>query len=300
MKGPLRTALSVVAYPAVMAGNLGAALVGLRAGVSPALLVVALTGSAALAAFLLERLLPYRAAWGRSRGDVTVDLVFNLLSAGSAELARPLAAFLCGALAHRLALSLGASPWPTRWPLLAQLPLALVLGELGVYWVHRIQHGGGLLWRLHAIHHSVPRMYWLNNGRNHPLDVLLSVTLLLLPLTLLGAGADVLALVSIFSTTHSFFQHSNIDLRLGPLNWILSAAEVHRFHHSRVLAESNANYGQNLLVWDLCFGTRRVPRDRPPPEDVGLHGAAPFPTGILGQLAAPFEPELFRDSTDER
>ncbi len=294
MKGPLHRLLSVTAYPAVMAANLGAAIFGLRAGLHPALLVVTLTGVAALAAFVLERAIPYRSAWSRARGDVLVDLVFNVLSGASAELARPIAAFACAAAAHRLAAALGASPWPAHWPLLDQLPLALALGEIGVYVVHRVQHGGGLLWRLHAVHHSVPRMYWLNNGRNHPLDVLLTITLMLIPLVLLGAGPEVLTLVSIFSTTHAFFQHSNIDLRLGPLNWILSAAEVHRFHHARVLADSNANYGQNLLIWDLCFGTYRRPRDHAPPEDVGLHDPRPFPADVLGQLAAPFEPALFR------
>ena len=27
------------------------------------------------------------------------------------------------------------------------------------------------LWRFHATHHSAPRLYWLNAGRFHPLDL---------------------------------------------------------------------------------------------------------------------------------
>src|SRR6185295_8636394 len=96
----------------------------------------------------------------------------------AAELAKTCAALACAGSALRLSTALGTPPWPTSWPLIAQLVPALIIAELGVYVVHRIQHRGGLLWRLHAVHHSVPRMYWLNNGRNHPLDVVLTLVLM--------------------------------------------------------------------------------------------------------------------------
>ena len=65
-------------------------------------------------------------------------------------------------------------------------------------------------------------------------------------------------------------------------------AELHRWHHSRILDEANTNYGQNLIVWDVVFGTRFLPADREPPEDIGLTGLSAFPMDYLGQLASPF------------
>jgi sterol desaturase/sphingolipid hydroxylase (fatty acid hydroxylase superfamily) len=78
-----------------------------------------------------------------------------------------------------------------------------------------------------------------------------------------------------------------MPIRLGPLNWIFSMAQLHRWHHSRRVAESNTNYGQNLIVWDVVFGTRFLPKDHEPPEDIGIAGLDAFPMDYLGQLASP-------------
>ena len=109
-----------------------------------------------------------------------------------------------------------------------------------------------------------------------------------LPLVLLGVGPEVVALRALFAAIHGIFQHSNLALELGPLNWIFSMAELHRWHHSRSMEEANCNYGQNLIVWDTLFGTRYLPEDREPPVDVGIPDLPGFPTRYLGQLASPF------------
>ncbi len=46
----------------------------------------------------------------------------------------------------------------------------MIVSEFGSYWAHRLMHERPLLWRLHAVHHSAERLYWLNAGRFHPLD----------------------------------------------------------------------------------------------------------------------------------
>jgi sterol desaturase/sphingolipid hydroxylase (fatty acid hydroxylase superfamily) len=65
-------------------------------------------------------------------------------------------------------------------------------------------------------------------------------------------------------------------------------AELHRWHHSRLLEESNTNFGQNLIVWDIVFGTRFLPKDRDPPSDIGIAGLPAFPMDYWGQLMSPF------------
>lgn len=50
---------------------------------------------------------------------------------------------------------------------------------------------------------------------------------------------------------------------------------------------ANANYGANLIFWDIVFGTRYLPKHREPPADIGFHGMNRFPRAHLGQLVSP-------------
>jgi sterol desaturase/sphingolipid hydroxylase (fatty acid hydroxylase superfamily) len=292
--GRLRAWLGAAVYPAVMIAAVAAAHAALSKGADSGATVAGINVAAMVVVLALERALPYRERWNRSFGDVRTDVLHLIFSTSAGELGRTLGVAGAAWASVRLSAAIGAGLWPSGWPVAAQVGLAMVVGELPVYWLHRLEHRGGFLWRLHAVHHSAPRLYFLNSARNHPIDAALSVALLAAPLVLLGAGEKVLAISMVIWAVHALLQHSNVDVRLGPLNWILSMAEVHRWHHSRVLGESNANYGQTLLVWDVVFGTRRVPAGREPPEDVGLAGLPAFPMGWLGQLASPFVRALWR------
>jgi len=178
--------------------------------------------------------------------------------------------------------------WPSEWPLIAQLLLALVIGEIGTYWIHRLMHENALLWRFHAAHHSAPRLYWLNAGRFHPLDLFAQQFLALTPLVLLGADTGIIALHTLFTAAHGMFQHANVDIRLGPLNWFFSMAELHRWHHSKHIEEANTNYGANLILWDIAFGSRFLPRHRKPPTEIGIEALPDFPAGYWAHLRSPF------------
>jgi sterol desaturase/sphingolipid hydroxylase (fatty acid hydroxylase superfamily) len=165
--------------------------------------------------------------------------------------------------------------------------LALVIGEFGTYWIHRLMHENAFLWRFHATHHSAPRLYWLNAGRFHPLDLFTQQVLALTPLILLGADTRIIALHTLFSAVHGMFQHCNVDIRLGPLNWFFSMAELHRWHHSKHLEEANTNYGANIIGWDIVFRSRFLPEDRQPPTEIGIGSLPSFPGGYAAQLLSP-------------
>ncbi len=289
MRGKLEPLFAVAFFPLVFSGALGGALVALERGVDP---LVALLGAqlpAFAAVIAAERVFPLHPSWNRSQGDLRTDIVHLAVTAlGVTRLVELLAVTGAALVAIRLAGAGDLGWWPQGWPLLAQLLLAMVAGELLEYWVHRLQHTTDCLWRFHAVHHSAPRLYWLNAARFHPVDLLLNGVASSGLLVLLGAGPGVIALRALFSALHGIFQHSNLVLRLGPLNWLFSMAELHRWHHSRSLAEANHNYGQNLIVWDVVFGTRFLPADREPPERIGIGALPGFPAGYLAQLAAPF------------
>ena len=120
-----------------------------------------------------------------------------------------------------------------------------------------------------------------------PLVPLLMLVLLvsLVPLVLLGCGPRVMLAFSVFTAVHGLFQHSNLRHRPGALNGLLATADLHRWHHAVEMAEGGCNFGQNLIVWDVVFGTRFS--GSAPPRRVGLEGMAWFPSGLGGQLLSP-------------
>jgi sterol desaturase/sphingolipid hydroxylase (fatty acid hydroxylase superfamily) len=285
----LRPAAAWLVFPLVLGGAVALMIALMARGMAPPLAIVVTDLVAFAAVIAAERVFPYQRDWNRPRGDVATDAGHALVSGVlGQQLARPVLDAGGVVVAAWLSRTLGGDLWPTAWPLVAQLGLALVVGELGAYWLHRLQHEHDLLWRFHAIHHSAERLYWLNAARFHPGDLVLLFASWYGPLVALGCPEPVLALFAMFDGVFGILQHCNVQVRLGPLNWIFSMAEPHRWHHSRTLAEANSNYGSNLIVWDVVFGTFFLPRDREPPVVIGIGDLPRFPRGYLAQLAAPF------------
>jgi sterol desaturase/sphingolipid hydroxylase (fatty acid hydroxylase superfamily) len=256
-------------------------------------ILVAAYASAALAASAVtffEFVIPYDKAWQPRWADVKNDLLFMV----TVQMVLPqllgllLALTLLGYL-ETLALPM-AQLWPRESPLFLQVLLMLLVAELLRYPLHVAAHNTKTLWRLHAVHHSPKRLYWLNVGRFHPAEKALQYTLDTLPFILCGVGADVVALYFIFYAVNGFYQHSNVDVRYGPLNYVVSGPELHRWHHSKLIDESNRNYGNNLILWDLVFGTWFLPKHARV-GDLGLLNRD-YPLGFVDQMTTPLTPGL--------
>jgi ornithine lipid hydroxylase len=292
--GPLRNLLTYGLFPVIMFGAVAASLVMLARGIEPGLVNLFATAPAVLLIILFERVHPFEREWNKSHGDLGHDSVYFVIILATLGLttAALRAAFV--PVAGWLSAHAPFAIWPNSLPMLVQLVLGLIVAEFGLYWSHRIMHGK--LWRIHALHHSAPRLYWLNTTRFHPFDMALSTICGFGPLLLLGVNEAVLALVTMVGTIHSFFQHANINVKLGPLNYFFSMAELHRWHHSKTLDEANANYGNHLSVWDVVFRTRYLPADRLPPREIGILHPQDFPMTLAGQLLSPaYPPALFRE-----
>jgi ornithine lipid hydroxylase len=302
MHGGWRALARGLAFPLILGGTLTLAIV-LLPGLGP-LATLAVANAVGFGAILAaERVLPYRPGWSRSHGDLGTDLLHMVFSGiGTTQLVRPLVGIVGVAVAGALSRAVGVSLWPTDWPYAMQLLLALLIAELPQYWLHRWQHEHDGLWRFHATHHSAPRLYFLNAARFHPLDLGLLYFVGYLPLIALGCPEETIMLYALFDAVFGMLQHSNIDVRLGGLNRLFSMAEVHRWHHSRTVREANSNYGSNLMVWDLAFGTYFRPADREPPEQIGIADMPDFPTTYLAQLGSPFRwrrlPRLGREPVE--
>jgi sterol desaturase/sphingolipid hydroxylase (fatty acid hydroxylase superfamily) len=279
-------------FPLHFAGALMAGYWAYSQGYSASVVLAVVTGVTAAIIFVLERVHPAHPEWNRSQKDVGTDslhaLVSMIMLPKLLEFMLLHVAFITAASEVANA-SDGAGLWPSHWPLAAQVGLALLISQFGEYWVHRTMHTVPLLWRLHATHHSPGRLYWLNAARFHPLDTATSYLVGMVPLLTLGVEGEVILLFHVWISVHGMYQHCNVRLKLGPLNYIFSMAELHRWHHSLLIEEANQNYGNNIIFWDLVFGTFYHPKDREASSDIGLSEMPHFPTDYIGQVLSPFQ-----------
>ncbi len=264
----------------------------IMSGVSVPIATYLVVVSLGLLFWLAEYLMPFRESWNQTKGDVSNDIISGTVAYIILPIfLKPLiVAALAGGTAW-LALTVGGSLWPNHWPVGFQLVLLLLLGDAGRYWGHRLAHEVPLLWRFHAVHHSAERLWWWNATRQHPVDkAWFTLTEMLFPV-LLGAEGIVLAMYLGVTAVCGFSQHCNIDLKLGKFYWFFNVVDLHRWHHSKKIEESNNNYGNNLIVYDRLFGTYFHPeRQHDPSRELGEIGLLNpyYPKNYLGQLRAPF------------
>jgi sterol desaturase/sphingolipid hydroxylase (fatty acid hydroxylase superfamily) len=272
-------------YPTLLIGSLLALAALLGAGMSLAVAPYAAAAGAGALLLVVERLLPYRRDWRPAAADLVDDSLFLLL----VQLALPLGLMWLTAWGVQRALG-GAGIvldlWPHHWPIAAQLVAKIVLGDFLRYWLHRAAHTWTPLWRLHAVHHQPEKLYTTNVFRFHPAEKTLQFLCDTLPFVLLGIGPDVLAYYFVFYSVSGLLQHCDCDIRLGWLNYLVSGPEVHRWHHSRRVEQSNNNYAHSFVVWDLVFGTYFRPRGAEV-DRLGLL-ARDYPRRFMSQLGAPF------------
>ncbi|MCL6269418.1 sterol desaturase family protein [Sansalvadorimonas sp. 2012CJ34-2] len=284
----LQKALPVLVFPVTMGVALLSIWQLLKADVHEGLAVFLVLVPGALIIAVLERLLPYREDWNKNDGDLKTDLIHMLVAQISIpRLTKPLWIAALVSTVGWLNQTYPSGLWPHHWPVVIQLGLVLLIAEFGRYWVHRAAHTYIPLWRFHAVHHSPNRLYWMNAGRFHPVEKVFFLIPEVVPFILLGTNIEAMSLYFVFNGIHGMFQHSNIKLKLGWLNYVFAMTELHRWHHSKLVRESNRNYGNNLIIWDLVFGTFFWPKER----DVKVIGVynPDYPKDYLGQLKAPFQ-----------
>lgn len=248
-----------------------AAVSALQLGAAPSVLPVAATVVALGLVLVAERRAP-RVRKRAEPGELAADLRYATVSAvvdAAAQAGISAAIVLAAAVLPLTLLSEVFLPFG--------VVLALLVGGLGDYWAHRWSHEWGWWWRLHSVHHAPHRMVALNNLRLHPVDLALKLVASMVPMLLLGFSPEVLAMVGVLKGLTVAFQHANLDLRHGALNYIFATNSVHRWHHSSEAGEANANYGGILMVFDLLFGSYRLPSEELEPKQMGLFDEQFYP-----------------------
>ena len=176
--------------------------------------------------------------------------------------------------------------WIQGLPFLLELFLILLVADLVQYWTHRAYHEVPLLWRLHAVHHSARSMDWLSGSRQHIIELILTRTLILAPIYVLGFSKEVIDAYIVIVGFQAVFNHANVSVRLGPLSYVIVTPNFHHWHHSQDTEAIDRNYAAHFAFLDYLFGTA-VTADRKWPERYGVLGDY-VPNGFLQQQTFPF------------
>ncbi len=252
-----------------------------RAGIPEFFILIGLSASLTAVVAVLEHFLPYRSDWGARGDNLAADAVHGLVSSTVPTVVIE-SLFKASIVQAAVWIKSGVDLWPDEWPMAAQVCLALLVADFGFYAVHRHLHKG--LWRWHAPHHSMERMYFLAGARMHPGEVLFTTPASMGLLWLVGAPNQVILYKMAAHIVIGTLAHCNVDLRLGWLNGLFMGPDLHRVHHSAVVEESSHNFGNNLIVWDALFGTRHLPAE--PPARLGID--MPFSNTFVGHMLLPF------------
>ena len=228
---------------------------------------------------VLERVQPYQQEWNEDHDDTRVDI---LHAAFSLTLIITVVEIVSIA---RSFLPLGTL-WPSEVSLVWQLLLAGLIIDFGLWFMHWLSHKNDVLWRLHALHHSSERLYWLNGERRHPISAIVLSSPGLMVVILLGAPANVIGAWFAIVGVHLAFQHANLDYTVGGFRKLLGVAEVHRWHHKREYEDAQVNFGEFWMLWDQLFGTYREGQNGVVAGEVGIRDAMPL--GYTEQLTWPF------------
>lgn len=219
----------------------------------------------------------FRPGWGR-------DLMFNF--GQYLFWSMPIVALLT-AIHYGLRQHLPA-PWfaeVASWPLAVQIAAAVILCDLSIYWVHRLQHRWDFLWRFHKVHHTSRHLDWIASGREHPVDNLVTRLVENLPAMLLGVSLQAIAGFLVFRGLWAMYIHSNCRAEIPGLRLFLGSPQLHHWHHA-IEKGGRVNYANLNPLMDRLFGTYYAPGRMPDsyglPE--GQRGAEDYASQIIHPL----------------
>ena len=151
------------------------------------------------------------------------------------------------------------------------------VADFAVFLGHYLQHKVAWLWEFHKVHHSAEVMTPMTVFRMHPVDNILTFSLVgFFSGTALGmvifltggefsfynvAGTNLL-LIAFYLFGYNL-RHTHIWLSFGSFfNRIFISPAQHQIHHSSSPAHFDKNLGFMFAFWDNLFGTLYVPREK--------------------------------------
>ena len=267
--------------PFMLIGLNGAGIAVAAAG-APKFWLLGILGIAITTAFVVERIIPYDPQWNHDRADTTRDRIHVAVNE---------TLILASVAAIPLLAAIVPAPqlWPHSWPFVTQVLAAVLVADFGITVVHLASHKIGILWRFHAVHHSITRFYGLNGLMKHPLHQTVEMAAGVAPLILIGLPVNVASALALAVAIQLLLQHSNADYRIGPAKYVLALNEGHRFHHLKWAGIGDVNFGLVTLVWDHLMRTFSYdPTRRFDSTQLGMAAKPDYPSSYLRQMIYPF------------
>lgn len=221
---------------------------------------------------ILERLTPFRTGQRLFRRGFFNDLAFYTA----------LQELILSLLLSRVIILVNAylPDWKTTlltgWPLYLQVAFFLFTHDFYIYVTHRLRHKWKWRWRLHEAHHSNTEIDWIAGSRSHFFEVLIDHMFEFFPMILLGASPETPLVKGVISAAWGMFIHSNLDVDLGPLKYVINSPQMHRWHHATDREAWGKNFATKFALFDWLFGTAYLPEDKVP-TGYGLGEGIDFP-----------------------
>jgi len=244
---------------------------------------------------VLEWTAPWRSNQARFRKDFWLDFfymffnffIFGLIiyNAGSNVVVELFKDFLgLFGITNLVAIQVG------HLPTAVQLFLLFIIRDFIQWNVHRMLHRVPFLWEFHKVHHSVEEMGFAAHMRFHWMETVFYRSLEYIPLAMIGFGIQDFFVVHMFTFTWGHFNHSNLNIPLGPLKYVFNNPQMHIWHHAKEWPDEHKygiNFGLTLSVWDYLFGTAAIPHDG---RDIalGFENLEDYPTDFISQATHGF------------
>ncbi|NMP16687.1 sterol desaturase family protein [Thalassotalea sp. Y01] len=174
-----------------------------------------------------------------------------------------------------------------QMPLVLQVLFIILVADIFQYVTHRLYHEVPFFWRFHAIHHSAKKMDWLAGSRQHFLELIVTRCLVLTPIFILGFSKAVIDIYVIIVGIQAVFNHANVRIKFGWLQYIIVTPQFHHWHHSSDKAAIDRNYAAHFSFLDYLLGTA-VKDEKEWPDEYGVVGDY-VPDGMVKQQMFPFK-----------
>lgn len=239
---------------------------------------------------LLEKIIPFERDWVKSKGDLNLDTIYYIVN----YLIKLSAQYLFIWLTVQIKF---VKIFPIQMPFAVQVLVALIIIDFFLFLVHWQSHKYEFLWKLHSIHHSSERLYWMNGEKRHALHQLMEGAPGILVCLFIGTPQPVVVCALGILAVNMMLQHCNIDCRTGFLKKIFSVAELHRWHHRADYKDAQVNYGAWLIIWDHLFGSYYdEPKIYKGIGEIGIAEERNFPQSYWKQFLYPFSKKVQRQA----
>ena len=287
-----RDTLAWLSWPLYMGSFIALYVWGIHHGIAVDVWVISVTVINFFVTLLLEQILPRNPSMNYLDDAQSWNDIGHGVMQGASKPLMQMAVTLLFAHIAQWRLDHFGNIWPSEWPYLAQILLAMLIASFMDYWVHRSYHLVDRMWWFHAIHHDTPQMHIMKSARIHVGEEIINSTLKPMPLIFIGVPADVLVFLGMWLVFDGNITHSNIHQRFPSwVHYVIGTVQLHNLHHAVDRKYQDSNFSGSVPLWDIIFRTYNHPDHSPLQAPMGIKDN-PVPPRFIDQVLFPFKAQI--------